>query len=118
MLVCEACGSENPDDVHFCVMCGAFLAKPEAALPAVELPPLGDAPVVAPSPTDGGGPTSTARLPGLPTGQAGLTARPPQRGQPTRGAAAATTPTRPQQALAMVLDQPVVEVQPGATASF
>src|SRR5258705_233748 len=38
MLVCESCGSENPDDVHFCVMCGAFLSKPAPSGPASELP--------------------------------------------------------------------------------
>src|SRR3954454_18066220 len=38
MLVCESCGSENPDDVHFCVMCGAFLSKPAPEGAASELP--------------------------------------------------------------------------------
>ncbi len=187
MLICEACGSENPDDVHFCVMCGAFLSKPAPAgttdqLPAPDAPqpapqqpllePLAPSPPAAdvvpdrapdvPLPTvesagappeaatpppwfrrsavatrgassppvdlpvlDGAPVTeltpeqyeaSTAGLPGLPSGQTGLTARPPQRTPPQRPAPTATT--RPQQALAMVLDQSVIDVQPGATASF
>src|SRR5215218_8108952 len=182
MLVCESCGSENPDDVHFCVMCGAFLSKPvpsgsarelpapdapqpelreprlepfqpprlddqrsapaaapppapaapvdppddaaapppwfrrtgvatRAAAPSQDLPTLADAP-----PFDPSAPERTDGLPGLAPAPPGLTARPPQRGQPARPAPPA--PSRPQQALAVMLDQSVIDVQPGATASF
>src|SRR4249919_757332 len=50
MLVCEACGSENPDDVHFCVMCQAFLSKPAPAGPTDELPAPDDRPPEVPAP--------------------------------------------------------------------
>jgi beta-lactam-binding protein with PASTA domain len=181
MLVCDTCGTENPDGAQFCSACSAFIwqaappspsgaagpdpvsvsgprpVEPSAPPPAAgrrataSPPPLpapnaavhapdeplaepatppswfrrrssrGDA-AGAPADVDLPADVAPAEAPSLrdvPTGVAAdavLTARPPDRVPAVEPPAA--TGRRPQQALAIKLDQPEIEVQPGATASF
>ena len=128
MIVCEACGTQNPAGVQFCTACSAFIwsASPSgdtpSAAPAPEEsradpPPLADPPLAEPDapPSWFRRGRTRARPPEevpVPT----LTARPPERVAPE--VPPPTNGGRPDQALAIKVDRSEIDVQPGATASF